>query len=230
MKGDCIKGSKVLRKLLSGALLARSGNDPQVWVSSGGGWNIVTADSGAIFAIQRDYFDISGWNAEQLTAFITGVSYQESDVWAMPQATIGSYPNLRSWDIISKSYLNDDIVDAAHWVVPPNAQGFNPPGMALSKYNLEEIFDGRFRSWVNDSTTASNIRLNAGSSWGTGDATAGDKIYITRIILLSNVQAVNGVVNVPPMSIVVPAVVVQEKDLVFMERLRRSYVLGEERV
>lgn len=229
MKDDCIKGSKVLRKLLPGAMLARTGDDPQVWVASDG-WTIVTADSGGIFAVQRDYFDITGWNTEQLTAFITGVSYQESDIWSMPQATIGSYPNLRSWDIISKSHLTDDIVDAAHWVIPADARGFNPPGMIKSKYNLEEIFDGRFRSWVNDSTTASNIRRNAGSSWGTGDATAGDKIYITRIILLSNVQAANGAVFVPPMSIVVPAVVVQEKDLVYMERLRRSYVLGESRV
>jgi len=229
MKDDCIKGSKVMRKLIPGFFCGRTGDSPQAWVATDG-WDIITADSGAIFAVYHDYFDIRGWNAEQLTAFVTGVDYQESDSWRMPQATIGTFPNLRSWDIISKSYLKNDMLDGAHWTLPVDGIGFNPPGMILSNYNLEEIFDGRFRSWVNDVSTAYEIRQNARASWGTGSATAGDKIHITRIILLSSVQAINGGIFVPPMAIVVPAVVVEEKDLVYMERLRRSYVLGESRL
>lgn len=230
MKGDCIKGSKVLRKLLPGAFIGTTGAEPNIlYVSSEGSWTIVTNDEGIQFAVLRDYFDIQGWNQEQLTAFITGISYQEGSNWKLNNATIGTYPTLETWDIISKSYLPNEVLDGSHWLIPADAQGFNPPGMALSNYNLEEIFDGRFRAFVNDSSTASEIRQITRTSWGTGDATAGDKIYITRIIRLTATQTSAGGITIPPMAIVVPAVVVEEKDLVYLERLRRSYVLGESR-
>lgn len=230
MKDDCIKGSKVLRKLIPGAFLGRIGDSPQVWVAGyGQGWNIVENDGGALFAIYRGYFDISGWNSEQLTAFITGVSYQESDSWRMPNATIGTYPTLQTWDIISKSNLPDEIVNNRHFLVPADLGVYSPPGMMRSNYNLEEIFDGRYRAFANDSSTAQETRKITHTSWGTGDATAGYKIHITRIIRLSSVQAVNGGIYVPPMAIVIPVVIAEEKDLVYMERLRRTFVSGESR-
>lgn len=230
MKDDCIKGSKVLRKLIPGALLGRTGDSPQVWTAGyGQGWNIVENDQGVFFAIYRGYFDISGWNSEQLTGFITGVSYQESDSWRMPNATIGTYPTLQTWDIVSKCKLPDEVVDGRHFLVPSDAAIYSPPGMMRSNYNLEEIFDGRYRAFANDVSTASETRQITRTSWGTGDATAGYKIHITRIIRLTSVQAVNGGVYVPPMAIVVPAVIVEEKDLVYMERLRRTFVSGESR-
>jgi len=230
-KKDCIKGSRVLRKLIPGEYFFRTGESPQDWIDQGkGGWQIVTADNAGEYAFYRTYFDISGWNREQLTAFITGVSYQESDSWVNPQLTLGSHPSVDTWDIISKSYLPDSIVDDQHWVVGSDLLGFNPPGMSSSNYDLEEIFDGRFRSFVNDANTANETRMINRTSWGTGDATAGDKIYVTRIIRLSSVQQAGGALSIPPMAIVIPAVVVEEKDLVYLERLRRSYVLGENRL
>jgi hypothetical protein len=231
MAKECIKGSRVLRKLLPGVVVDAGGAEPNiVYQVFTGGWTVVTNDGGIQFAVLRDYFDIAGWNQEQLTAFITGVSYQEGSGWKLPQATIGSYPTIETWDIISKSYLPNEILDSNHWIVPADGNGYNPPGMSLSNYNLEEIFDGRFRSMVNDSTTANELRQVNRTSWGTGDATAGDRVYITRIVRLSGTQASAGYIIIPPMAIVIPAVVVEEKDLVYMERLRRSYVLGESRL
>jgi len=230
MKGDCIKGSRVLRKLLPGALPYTEGAEPNItWGIHPGSWEIVTNDEGVDFAVLRTYFDISGWNKEQLTAFITGVSYQEGCNWQMPNATIGAYPNIETWDIISKSYLSNAILDGDKWLIAADGIGWHPPGQADSNYNLEEIFDGRFRSFVNDSTTMFEIRQARQTTWGTGDATAGDKIYITRIVRLTATQTSAGAIIIPPMAIVIPAVLAEEKDLVYMERLRRSYVLGESR-
>jgi len=231
MAKECIKGSRVLRKLLPGVVVSAEGAEPNiVYVTYTGGWTVVTNDIGHQFAMQREYFDIAGWNNEQLTAFITGVSYQEGSGWKMPQGTIGNYPSLETWDIISKSYLPNEILDSNHWIVAADLNGFNPPGMSLSNYNLEEIFDGRYRASVNDTTTANELRQINRTSWGTGDATAGDRIYVTRIVRLSGTQVSAGYIIIPPMAIVIPAVVVEEKDLVYMERLRRSYVLGENRL
>jgi len=230
-KQDCIKGSRVLRKLLPGAVVGTEGAEPDiVYAIYTGGWSVITNDEGIQFAVQRDYFDIAGWNQEQLTAFITGVSYQEGCSWKLPQGSIGTYPTIETWDIISKSNLPDEILDGEHWILASDGNGFNPPGMSLSNYNLEEIFDGRFRGMVNDSTTANELRKISQTSWGTGDATAGDRIYITRIVRLTGTQTSAGYIVIPPMAIVIPAVVVEEKDLVYMERLRRSYVLGESRL
>ncbi len=66
--------------------------------------------------------------------------------------------------------------------------------------------------------------------WGAGDATAGDKIYITRVVRLSGLANYGLELLVsPPQDVITNAIVVEEKDLVYMERLRRSYVLGESR-
>ena len=76
------------------------------------------------------------------------------------------------------------------------------------------------------------LHQTAQEIWGCGDATAGDKIYVTRIISPSMAIDPGNTANnlmVPAQNIIVNAAVVDEKDLVYMERLRRSYVLGESR-
>jgi len=61
------------------------------------------------------------------------------------------------------------------------------------------------------------------ATFGTGDAVATDKLHWTRLIVWVNTGA--GRLSVYPANLVISATTAREKDLVWMERLRRSFVL-----
>lgn len=223
-----IKGSRLLRKSF-GSVMAGLTGEGWVLADNKSSWELYTNNAGATFAVVRGYFDLAGWSSEYLTAFISGAGWQESDNFYVPWATIGPAPVLKTWDIVSKSYINDESLEDAHWLDSGNMQCWSAPGMLDSNYSLEEIFAGRQRNFTPDNTTAYAMTQTMENLWGAGDATAGDKIYITRIVRLTGLQEVNGVVGIPDFNVIVPAVLADEKDLVYMERLRRSYVLAESR-
>ena len=223
-----IQGTKLLRKLTDGALFGLT--DETTWVAYGDGWEVYTNSSGKSFGVLRTYFDIAGWSSEQLSAFIDGIGWQESDSFAVPsQATIGPSPVLHTWDLVTKAAIPNEALEDEHWLIPADAIIWFAPGMSRSHYDLEEVFGGRHRNFTPDSTVSYAMVKTDENIWGAANATAGDKIYITRIVKLSGLQIYPGQVYIPPQNIIANAIVVDEKDLVYMERLRRSYVLGESR-
>jgi len=189
----------------------------------GGGWELVVNDLGTNYAVWRGYFDIAGLNAEELTTFVSGAGWQEADEWIMGAPASFSRPRIKTWDIISKAAIEDEAFDrhgpgtaASMWFAP----GF--PG---SNYNLEEIFAGRYRHFDYSTTITAGFNQAYEQVWGAGDATAGDRIYITRIIQLTGLAEYGlEAFVVPPQDVVVPATLATEKELVYIERLRRSYV------
>lgn len=189
----------------------------------GGGWELVVNDLGINYAVWRGYFDIAGLNSEELTTFVSGAGWQESDEWIMGPSSDFARPRIKTWDIISKAAIEDEAFDR-HGPGSASAMWF-APGFPGSNYNLEEIFAGRYRHFDFSTTITAGFNQAYEQVWGAGDATAGDRIYITRIIQLSGL-AVYGLETfvVPPQDVIVPATLATEKELVYIERLRRSYV------
>ena len=225
-----IQGTKLLRKTVPGAYITPDLAESYINVGGGEGWTTYY-NGNTTFAIWRGYFDIAGWSKEQLSAFITGAAWQESDRWTIANANeVGSFaPEVLTWDILSKGKIPDEALDGSHFLDGAGFFGWNAPGMLDSNYNLEEIFGGRFRQYIPNTNLNNIANQYATEIWGAGDATAGDKIYITRIVAPFIALGEGTVIVVPPQAILIPAAVVEEKDLVYMERLRRSYVLGESR-
>ena len=229
-----ITGTRLLRKQIPGIAVDYDDAPPYIGFtgpSSSAGWEIYGNDLNTGFAIWRGYFDIQGWSKEQLSAFIGGAGWQESDGWNLhdPQLAHSFAPEINTWDIISKAPIPNSALDAVHFVDGIGYFGWNGPGMSRSNYDLEEIFAARHRQFVVNTILNNVLMQNDQNIWGAGDATAGDKIYITRIISTGVSIKDGSLLIVPPQGIILPATVVDEKDLVYMERLRRSYVLGESR-
>jgi len=227
-----IKGSRLLRKLIPGCAWKASLELPYIDVLSGSGWKVYHNGTYP-YLIYRTEFDISGWSEEQLSAFISGAGFQESDRWSVNNPLEGGDygAELTTWDIVSKAYISNAALDGPHWVDGTGLFGWNAPGMIESNYNLEEVFAGRFRQYIPNTNLNNILHQTNEQLWGAGDATAGKKIYITRVIapiILSNGQTPT-IGFVPPMAVIIPATLADEKDLVYMERLRRSYVLAESR-
>jgi len=214
-----VKGTRDLRKLIPRSSI--SWNIDESATTATAGWEIV--GTGAFqFAVYRTYMDVVGWSKDDITAFTQGASFQEgSNVYFTGG---GSLP-MMCWDIVSVNYITDD-----QFTDNLDATGFNwcPPGLSNSNYNLEEILAGRWREFSADSTI-NTTRLVSQGVWGAGDATTGDRIHITKAYYLGASLPTGGIMILPDSAVVLPTLLVQEKDLVYLERLRRSYVLADNR-
>jgi len=222
-----VKGSRDLRKLIPPCHLVNDAEDN--WNTPAGslnGWEIYVNDVGTQWALYRTYVDLAGWAKDDVTAFTQGAAFQEAERWV---ATLGGLiPILNAWDMVSVNYIEDRAFNNDRFGPLGAPYNWEAPGMSGSNYNLEEILAGRYRSFAQSqditATTQTNLQV-----WGAGDATAGDRIYITRAILLTGNTVYPGSMFIPPMAVVIPTLMVKEKDLVYMERLRRSYVLNDNR-
>jgi len=210
------------------------------FTTNGGGWKLVTAEDTAgnptLWAVWRGYFDLSGIVADQATLFTVNPAFQEGCDWNY--STSLATGALQVWDIISQEYVTDDTFDG----VEPGSGNWIPPGLTGGEasfgsirvgdsYELEDIHYGNARSFQYGGVTALGTspflpNQTRSSGWGVGSATAGQKLYICRAIHLSSAlsAAPGNYIRTPPTAIVVPALIAEETDLRYIERLRRSYV------
>jgi len=182
-------------------------------VTGTNGWTGLISDSGSYpIGVYRTYFDLEGWTKEELTTFVQGVDIQKSH---MPlQVVAGSLTLVQEIDILSTRRITDAEITA--WREYP---GFLP-----STVDIMQVVYGETVEYAENATIPGTyVRVNAGT-FGTGDPTAMDKLHWTRIYACVNQMSNTGLV-IYPTNCVVQAVTAKEKDLVWMERLRRSYVL-----
>jgi len=203
-----VKGTRLMRKSIPGACWVIDAEGVFTNVAQTEGWNtVIISGSGNTFAIWRGYFDIAGLSKQSLSEMVGSPGWQESDDWSLDGP--GSRPLIKTWDIL----------------------------LIKSNFNLEEIFAGRYRTFTQlqmQNAAGSLDSIAVGQSclteWGAGDATAGDKIHITRIVLLSDTTVYPvGILVTPPMAVLVPIALLEEPELVHLERLRRSYVEQDSR-
>ncbi len=208
----------------------------------GGGWRIVNAvdtDGNPTFwAVYRTYFDLSGIVETQKTLFTVNPMFQEGCDWNY--TTSLATGAVQVWDLITQEYITDDTFDgvlagSGNWIPPGLTSGKSTLGSIRvgAPYELEDVHYGNARSFQYGAVTslagASPFLPNQtrSSTFGVGSATAGQKLYVTRAIHISsalNPELGNTIVS-PPTAVVVPALIAEETDLRYIERLRRSYVV-----
>ena len=220
----------LLRKLIGTAEI--TGNSVESFVFSAGanqsdGWEFIDAGANNQFLVYRGYIDIAGLNAQELTTFILGTTFQESSTWLANGLTATGA--IHTWDLLTTEKVRNEAFNPSHSTT--GHAMWNPPGMPASDYNLQQVVYGRYRTLSPDTTVQSQVVITNNQTFGTGDATAGDKLYITRVVLLSGNLGNTGTdyITVPPTAVVIPAITLEEPDLVYLERLRRSYILAENR-
>jgi len=216
--------TRLLRKLIPGLNAATVEGKLAL---QGEGWVDVTPPTLFGMAVWRGYFDVSGLSNEGNTMFNLGGQFQEPD---LPLVTTDiPTSKLTIWDIISTEKIRDEAFDGAltPWTPPGLTSGLNDPSMS---YDLEQIWYGNCKTYTKDTSMQFGLVQIRSTHWGCGRATAGDKIHITRVIIfdpllyLSEMQFSSG-----GAAVVLPIAIDKEPDLVRLERMRRSYVLAENR-
>lgn len=236
---EAIQGQRLLRKQIPGTKITGDAADPQGWETgnlAGGNWEIVNQGGNAM-AVYRTYFDVKGLTEGQdMTVFIRGVQFQE--VGPHQAGPIVGTGALNTWRMVTKHYVDsedfDDSNSETNWI-----NGYwQPPGTRASIRGLEDVFYGEARTFLTDSNSTGGGTPFVGFQyvwprptgvWGTGSGTAGPRIHVTLAYYLAGGNFTSGqgaapVINIPPSAVVLDALIVKEKDLVHLERARRSMV------
>jgi len=171
------------------------------------------------YAINRTYVDLAGYTQQELTTFIQGVDFQ---VETLIRSLTTGIPEITFLDILSTRRLTDD--ELSNWAIPGVTD--DVPGFLDSTVDLQEVIYGE-RTTLAQNT---NIPALVGAKYvildretfGSGNASAADRLHWSRVYWL-NGAGPNEVVMIPAANLVGQAVTVKEKDLVYIERLRRAY-------
>ena len=174
-------------------------------------WQLVLLDSNVAMIAYRTYIDLAGWSAQELTTFTQGVDIQKMQI-PLKAPSPGSQSCWEFDFISSRAITNNELQNYG-----------NLPGFAGSTCSLQQIIYGERMMYGENATIPGNYVQISGDTFGSGNATAMDKLHWTRLLIFS--APADGVqIVVWPTNLVVQAMTVEEKDLVWTERLRRSYV------
>jgi len=179
------------------------------------GWELIQVNTNTAIAVYRTYIDLAGWSKQQLTTFTQGVDIQKQQIpIKTPSSTSRS---LWEFDFITtRSITNAELINIA-----------NLPGFGTSTMDLMQVIYGERMLYGENSAIPGNYVQISGDTFGSGNPTAMDKMHWTRSIMLGS-PGDNDQVAIWPTNLVVQAMTVEEKDLVWMERLRRSFVLQDQ--
>lgn len=210
-----LEGPRMLAKMIGKANIAYDETTPiPVSTVTGANWNRLNNRA----FVCRTYYDLTGYNRDELTSFFQGTDMQEE---------FGPNGALQCWviDLITTEFVDDDTITNAIFDDPTLLGDL--PGFPGSTMNQEQVIYGRTRTFFT-STTWGAIGEFARTQWGTCTAATADKLHITRIVYTdANVVGAAGQsVDVPPVNVVSAIVVGKEKELAFLMRQKRSYELA----
>lgn len=187
---------------------------------TGTGWEIIAESSEAYIVANRTYIDLAGWSKQELTMFTTGVDVQKMNTPLRTLATQGML-NIWEYDILSTRRLTNTECNVG------DTDNF-APGFLPSTVDLMEVIYGERMEYALNATIGFTYVQVSGENFGSGNPTAMDKLHWTRIFVLLGNNTSLDQVTIFPSNLIVQTLTVEEKDLVWMERLRRSYVLQGE--
>lgn len=231
---------RLLRKLIEPAQIDVDGSS--FVVEGGGSWKIVNAlaSTGAptTWAVWRGYFDLSGIVEQEETLFTVGPVFQEATDW--DYVTNNLTGAIQVYDMITQEYITDEsfngVTAGSGMWIPPGMMSSNDPSIGPNTgagYDLQDVHYGNARTFQYGPLTSLGVSpfhplMSRSTAWGTGSATAGQKLYITRAIHLESALRTEPLneLNTPPTAVVIPTLIVKETDLKYIERLRRSYVVA----
>lgn len=185
---------------------------------NGEGWIILHDYAGSVIIINRLYIDLAGWSQQQLTTFTQGIDIQKERIPVKQLSAVGGEA-CQEWDYITTRKIQDSEL---------TLNGFlgneSMPGFILNTMDLMEVIYGERMEYANNlQIPGSYVQIN-GEAFGSGNPTAMDKIHWTRIFKISRPED-SEQYTIFSTNLIIQALTVAETDLVWIERLRRSYAL-----
>ena len=181
--------------------------DSNGWVSSGLG----------NFLSYETFYDLSGYELDDITFVPTGVMLQDPGRYLASNATLDyEVLDIVSQERLTPSEINDGLL------------GGGCPGMSNTTQDFTQIIAGNYRLMTQQTTTvAADILLTInGGSFGSGEPTAAAKVWVYRCVRINGTKLLGDTLIVPASRFVMNGTAIQEEDLPYMMRLKRSYEIA----
>jgi len=179
----------------------------------GSGWEVITGPFNTFrHCVNRTYIDLAGWSKQDLTMFTQGVDVQKSQL----PFNVGLIPNVYVIDYLTTRRITDAELTAIEGISAAL------PGFAANSLDLMEMIYGERMQLAQNLNVAGTFIQISGETFGSGNPTAMSRMHWTRHILVPG-AAEGAKLLIFPVNLIVQAMTLEEKDLVWMERLRRSY-------
>jgi hypothetical protein len=184
------------------------------------GW---TSPGGAVATLFHEtQLDLSGYNLQRMTLFPQAVGVQDPGIYALKPGA-GSVSNgMMVIDVITSVPL--DVLTVSN-----DSPSGVFPGMLGSDYDYSQVLFGMARFFaVNTTVPFPNYhQLQRSQRFGSGEPNASDKLYCYRIIrILAETLDPDSTILIPAARQIIAAAIDEEDDLVYMQRLKRSYELA----
>jgi hypothetical protein len=162
--------------------------------------------------VNRQYIDMAGYTQDDLTFFTQAVDFQKD---RMPTVLNGIAVN--EYDLITTRRITTaELANMTHSV----------PSFLNSTLDLMECVYGEQVTYYQNTQIPAGITAVGSDLFGSGNPTASDRLHWTRIYTIDAATApqVEPITfGVSETNLVVGGLTVEEKDLVYIERLRRAY-------
>ena len=189
------------------------------------GWSPLTSNAGFFHETQ---IDLSGYAKDSLTFFPSAVGVQDPGVYRMLPGAASTTSSLYVLDLITSTPIDPNEIMTNDLL--GKMQG---PGMFGSEETFETILYGLFRAFAENSTIKipNFQQLQRSQRFESGEPTAADKLYCYRIVQISATGPLDPNISyivVPAARQLVAGRIAEESELVYMQRLRRSYELANQ--
>jgi hypothetical protein len=194
---------------------------PSTPPSATNGWQVVHVTGAHSVLWHATYLDLAGWSAQDLTAFYQGFDIQIS---YMPTGDTTAFPVLKVMDIMTTRPLTETEILTF-------VSGSSPAGFSGNTVDLMEVVYGQRVDLAVNSTIDGTYVNTDSSAWGSAQPNAMSKLHWTRVVRITGAGPFapgGSTLTIYDTNLVAQILTVEEKDLVYMERLRRSYVLQDE--
>lgn len=187
------------------------------------GWVVI--DAAQTRFAHETVIDLSGYAMESLTFFPAAIGLQDPGIYTYNPGDSSTYNGMQVLDIVTSVPMDLNTV--------ANSQGLGRgPGMLGSLYEFETILFGMFRFF----TANTNIpylnyqQLERSQRFDSGEPNAADKLYCYRIVslLASGPPEPSSRFAIPAARQLIGGAMDAESELVYMQRLKRSYELANQ--
>lgn len=187
-------------------------------VVSGQGWENIPQDNLALATLvlaNRTYIDLEGYSQEELTTFVQGVDFQHFRDPLQGGAAVSALVQ-RFHFLTTRRITDGELAEFTSAVAP---------GYLASTLDLMEMIYGEHRTYAVNTTIPGSFVTTDTDTLGSGNPTAGARLHWTQVYVINPVGENNdpGTFIMYPVNLVAQAVTGKEKDLVYIERLRRAY-------
>ena len=177
------------------------------------GWEQIPQQNlaiGTAVVANRQYIDLAGYAMDDLTTFVQSVDIQKSrDPLGSNQSLVYVYDFLTTRRITTAELSN--FTDA------------EIPGFVESSVDLMEMIYGEHQTLAVNANIPATFITTMADTLGSGNASAADRLHWTRVYVMNPAAIGPASLTIYSTNLVSQAITGKEKELVYIERLRRAY-------